>query len=251
LDKDRQAELHAGRDRLVGFAWSDRPPANKEFAALVERRYQEFRSRRLPVGDTVEEICRFLKGPSAEALWKELMLDVLVETLYAYRFRELAAVAWGFHSALTDAGAQPILAQRAGLRKLPRGGRPSPRVQFGPLPLPKVRPASYGAFVRSVHGPHIAGARLLWWLAAAHELEQFGYPDDLPDRFLSQLPWWDPIAGGIEPSAVMLEAIKTCANSVVNMLEDGAILRRDGAAKAKCKVEVDLEKEIIIINNIS
>ena len=73
---------------------------------------------------------------------------------------------------------------------------------------------AYGECERRVGGPHVFGARLLWWCAAAKDPEGFDYSLDFR-RQLWMLPIWTTLEGGTgcaNPTPV--EAISEAADAV-------------------------------------
>lgn len=134
---------------------------------------------------------------------------------HLYEMQQLMEACHQFFVALTDAGAQELLAQRANLKEIPAARWPSQLVHYPQAPLPSC--VTYGECEYCVGGPHVLGARLLWWCAAAKDPKAFDYSLDFRLR-LWMLPIWTKLEEGKglanpKPIEAIIDAVDAvCAN---------------------------------------
>jgi hypothetical protein len=139
------------------------------------------------------------------------------------RFKRLLDAAFAFVVELTEAGGQRILGERAGLPLLKKSARPSEWIQFGPVLPPNPPPLQVSEYEEGAGGPHVLGARLLWWCAAAKHSKEFGF-----SRSFSQSLWTQPIwitsQGWVaEVNGYPISLIKETASETVNLLVTGSV----------------------------
>lgn len=133
-------------------------------------------------------------------------------------FNLLTDLSFHFVDELIRIRKQSILGTRAGLVKIPIHQRPSRNVEFKPEPIPDEPPLDSFQYETTVGGPHVFGARLLWWCAAAKSPKQFGYGPGFSQELWSQPIWFhDRKAGekfGLEanqrPITLLQEAVAYC-----------------------------------------
>ena len=134
-------------------------------------------------------------------------------------FRQLTDAALRFFLELTEAGGQCILGERARLPVLKRSEQPHSRIQFDHVNPPDPPPLSIDEYEQKVGGPHVLGARLLWWCAAAVAPTRFGY-----SRPFSQALWCQPIwvtddSRGTRSNDRPITLMKQAASKVCRLLE--------------------------------
>ena len=104
-------------------------------------------------------------------------------------FNQLCTQCHEFVDGLSKIGKQSILGTRAGLKNALIHERPSSGVEFKPELPPHQSPLSCHEYESSLGGPHVFGARLLWWCAAGNSPEKFGYAPGFSQNIWSQ-PFW-------------------------------------------------------------
>lgn len=114
---------------------------------------------------------------------------------------------------LTRAGRQQILGSRANLPLLEGAARPHPDVAFGPIAPLQTPPLATDAYEMQVGGPHVLGARLLWWCAAAAAPSKFGYAFGFSRQLLLQ-PFWCIETPRVQPSPRPLTLLAEAAKFV-------------------------------------
>lgn len=171
------------KDALIHFPWDFKDRADSEELDDICRRYLEdwrvhFGRDPSPQEENYEwEACRrfhFLRKH----------LDVIAGLRqFCHRFVQ----------ELTGAGGQHLLGQRAMLPEVPPSQRPSASVCYGPVKLPSRLSLSYTDYEEDAGGPHVLGARVLWWLAASMAPKAFGYSDALPLKLMT-IPIWTTVS---------------------------------------------------------
>ena len=81
------------------------------------------------------------------------------------------------------------LGELAGLVSASDWSRPSPQIRFQSSVFPETPALSINEYESQIGGPHVFGARLLWWCAAAASPQKFGYPFDFKLQLVNQ-PFW-------------------------------------------------------------
>ena len=105
------------------------------------------------------------------------------------RFKLLTELSFSFIDELTRVRKQSILGTRAALGKATIHQRPSRNIEFKPESIPDDPPLDISQYEKLLGGPHVLGARLLWWCAAAKSPKQFGYSPGFSQELWSQ-PFW-------------------------------------------------------------
>lgn len=105
------------------------------------------------------------------------------------RFKQLTELSLLFVDELIRTRKQSILGTRAALGKAPIHQRPSRNIEFKPEPIPEEPPLDISQYEKLLGGPHVFGARLLWWCASAKSPKQFGYAPGFSQQLWSQ-PFW-------------------------------------------------------------
>ena len=95
-----------------------------------------------------------------------------------------------FVEELTKIGKQSILGTRAALKKATTHERPSPKIEFQPEFTPHHPPLSNFEYETLVGGPHVLGARLLWWCAAATNPQKYGYSAGFSHQLWTEPLWF-------------------------------------------------------------
>ncbi len=133
------------------------------------------------------------------------------------QFDRLIELCGTFVDEITKIGKQSILAIRGGLTKAPVHQRPSRKVEFKRELLPDRPPLSVSEYETLLGGPHVFGARLLWWCAAAKNPNKFGYPDGFSLQMWMQPFWFIEDFGkkrklklNQRPMILLQEAVKYC-----------------------------------------
>lgn len=219
--------LHQRRSALHGFDWQFVDPApdpeaqNADWNAYVLGLEDQFYGRDLSELEEQYEWSRWLRTQS--------MLKHLDE------FRQLLDVAYDFVVALTDAGGQRLLAERAGLSLLSRPAWPSDWVQFKGVDLPEPPPLAVAEYARCVGGPHVLGARLLWWCAAAKNPKDFDFVGSFTHLLRTQ-PFWVTTHGFFGRS--------TRANPYpLSLMREAAWALTRLATSGSCHASVEAENE--------
>lgn len=136
--------------------------------------------------------------------------------------------------ALTKSGWQFRLGNRAGLERAGTDERPSLLIEFKPEFPPEYPPLSVSDYERLLGGPHVFGARLMWWCAAAKTPDKFGYPSGIYQQLWMQ-PFWFQETGpdtcriNPRPLALIKDAAEFVArtegrqeaSTAMTMVEDG------------------------------
>jgi hypothetical protein len=136
--------------------------------------------------------------------------------------RQLTRPSYRFFIELSEAGGQHILGERAGLQLLSPSEQPSELVRFRLLYPPDPPPLSELEYERKVGGPHVLGARLIWWCAAFESPEEFGFSGDFK-------LWTEPIWAVDEATWTAKRVYTVRANR-------GALLLIRDAASEVCRL---------------
>jgi hypothetical protein len=203
--------LIAAREAIYKFDWdiSWRPDAEK-LGPLCDARFE---AREAELGTPLSE------GQKA-ACTREHLFEVFQE-YYAGEFEEFKPLAHEFVAALTEAGGQWILAERAGMTPLESPRWPSRWVRYGPVPLPEPGKVTFDRFVELQGGRASAGARLLWWFAAAHQPWAFGYSLDHGPNIWDRVPLIYEIDGELVVPEEVGDLIPEAADYVCELLVSG------------------------------
>jgi hypothetical protein len=138
------------------------------------------------------------------------------QLLHFGEFRRLLSVVHDFVHELSMAGGQDLLAKRAGMGELEPSRWPSATVRFGPLPLPDP-----GVPYRAILEPlPSAGAKVLWWCAAAVSPNEFGYLPDLGWQVWSGLRWICIVGEKAYPNRELLDVMKEAASYVIGLVNE-------------------------------
>lgn len=111
-------------------------------------------------------------------------------------FNQLTERCFRLVSELSKEGGQTLLGTRADLQAASAHQRPSNWVEFKPQYPPDSPPLNGSEYEALLGGPHIFGARLLWWCAAANSPQEFGYSPGFAHRIWTQPFWFLESAGG-------------------------------------------------------
>ncbi len=106
----------------------------------------------------------------------------------------------------------------AGLEDLEPARFPSERVRHGPQRLPLFKGPTFLSFEVSQGGPHVLGARLIWWCAASADPRSFGYGEATALRLLIGIPWIEPCFRGVKIANEFLDTMQGCAEYVCDLL---------------------------------
>lgn len=104
-------------------------------------------------------------------------------------FEQLIQNANEFVLNLTDSHYLTALGELAHLTPQSESARPSDSILFSPIPIPDAPPLAFDDYLDLCEGPHVFGARILWWCAAAQTPERFGYSPQFTNQLASQ-PFW-------------------------------------------------------------
>lgn len=121
--------------------------------------------------------------------WRPSWLRSSRAFLHVAEFRKLTSMAHRFYTELAEAGGEDLLGERAELERLTPVMQPSKLVRFKAEYPPDPPTLWTTEYERWVGGPHVVGARLVWWCAAAESPTEFGYPRDFFNRLLAQSIW--------------------------------------------------------------
>lgn len=122
---------------------------------------------------------------------------------------------------LAEAGVLEYLGHRAALPALKRAAWPSDWISFGPVCPPMPSPLSIHDFERAVGGPHVLGAKLVWWCAAAKTPRSFGFDAGLSLEVWS-LPIWAVDCGlQAKLSVYPLDLMQECAADLLRIASLG------------------------------
>ncbi|KKK95630.1 hypothetical protein LCGC14_2670860 [marine sediment metagenome] len=149
------------------------------------------------------------------------------------KLRELADLAFRFFFELTQAGGQYLLGERAGLSPLRSSQQPHSEVRFAPKYPPDPPPLDIGTYEQVVGGPHVLGARLIWWLAAANAPTDFGYRKDFSPTIWFQPIWVAEDGWNTRSNPHPLTLMKQAASKVCRLLDKAP----DSVATAPKKCE--------------
>ena len=116
--------------------------------------------------------------------------------LHGLRFKDLCGLCCDFVRELTRVSGQSRLGTRAGLQIATAHERPSSWIGFKPLNPPEPPPLNLNEYETNVGGPHVFGARVLWWCAAAKSPEEFGFAGMFDWKIWKQPFWFIEVAGG-------------------------------------------------------
>jgi hypothetical protein len=139
-------------------------------------------------------------------------------------FDALVDVAHSFVEDLTREGGQRLLGVRANLAHLKRSAQPSDWVQFGPAYPPSQPPLGVSDYERLVGGPHILGARLIWWCAGAKKPKNFGFSCRFPQLLAAQPIWVTTCGQGVSASQYPLQLMQETATDIVRLLTSDSSL---------------------------
>lgn len=104
-------------------------------------------------------------------------------------FEQLIQNANEYVLTLADSHYLTALGELAHLTPQSESARPSNSIPFGPIPFPNAPPLAFDDYLDLCEGPHVFGARILWWCAAAQTPEEFGYSPQFTNQLASQ-PFW-------------------------------------------------------------
>lgn len=133
-------------------------------------------------------------------------------------FRSLTATAHALVLELSKANGQEILAERAGLSPLKRTKQPPDMVKYRPVYPPRKPAIQTIVYERQTGGPHVLGARLLWWLAAAEASENFGYTADFYHTLWTQPIWSVHASNTVKANEAVLGRITMTSNEVCRLI---------------------------------
>jgi len=219
LDSTFPLKLKDARDALATFAWDFKDKVDSDELDDDCRQYLE---------DWQDHHGRELSQPEEDYEWESCRrLHFMRKHLTV--LAELRQACHQFVQELTKAEGQHLLGQRAMLPQALPSQQPSALTCYSPVKLPAGLSLSYIDYEKDAGGPHVLGARLLWWLAASIIPKTFGYSDDLPLK-LASMPIWTTVQPAlftrsldtivIEGSASPwpVEAIKDSAGTVCELL---------------------------------
>jgi hypothetical protein len=203
--------LIAARKAIYEFDWdiSWRPDAKK--LGLLWQTVFEAREAELGTPLTEEQTAAYTR---------EHQLEVLLD-YYSDEFEEFKPLAHEFVAALSEAGGQRILAERAGMTRLDSTRWPSRWVHYGPLPLPDPGKIPFDRFVELQGGRAVAGAQLLWWFAAAYRPWDFGYCLDHSGYIWDRVPLIYENDGEVVVPEEVGDLIPEAAGYVCDLLASG------------------------------
>ena len=233
MSGDLPEQLANARDKLLRFKWdfSDEIDA-EELQSLTGRSL-------IHKGDHFD---RELSSQEEEET-RAIVPGAFVVQPHLGELGELFNLCYNFFVELTQAGYQHILAERAQLPSLPIAQRPTTNVCFGPVPLPDPLPLSYLAWERAAGSPHVLGARLLWWGAAAECPAEFGYECDFRSRF-QFLPIWTFIQDHVGYADVNpVNVIKLSVQMVCELLEQNSEQELGGATSRATTRQLQEEEQ--------
>ena len=195
----------------IEWNWSDPEPHEESELNSVERwekylhDYGNYTNHRL--SDAEEEDLR--------ARWfRSDFID-----RHSNKFDELAHASLRFFNELEKAGGQSVLGARARFSGLESSQYPHSQVHFAVEDLPNASLLDIAEYEKAAGGPHVLGARLLWWCAAAKHPKSFNLPPDFSLRLRHEPMWAIPYAKGIKANPRPVELMKSAANKVCGLLK--------------------------------
>jgi hypothetical protein len=138
-------------------------------------------------------------------------------------FGQLLSAAHAFFIELTNAGGQITLGERAQLQPASESERPSSLVQFQPANPPDPPPLDPVEYERQMGGPHVLGARLLWWCAAAKSPEPFGFTPGFSHKLWTQPIWTLNQDRNVRANPRVVPLLQHAASHVCDVLQREAM----------------------------